>query len=70
MAHILFFRIFFAKEFFYNISPCNIKLSCIYIELCTRIQSKADITTYKKKKIEGFVVDKTLVKIGSESIWI
>ena len=35
----------------------------------TKIQNPQKILT-KKKKIEEFIVDETLIKVGSEFIWL
>ena len=45
------------------------KESRINLELDSKIQTSKDITSIKKK-IKEFIIDETLIKVGSELIWL
>ena len=47
---------------FYQTKPC------FYMELDTKINQKNIIS--KRKKIAEFIIDETLIKVGSELIWL
>jgi putative transposase len=41
-----------------------------YLELDSGIQAKENIVQKRRKKIEGFIVDETLLKVNNQFVWV